>query len=184
MTDTRQDSYNKFITLSTVPYNIIKYLIDNDEVVWKYLYYNSADAWKDSKNNLTSDQKAELIYDGVKPINDCRIFMDTGADDAWRVEAAMLRISVIEAVPQNYVYGNICIAFETYVHYSINTLGNYTPRNLSIIQRLLEVFNGADIVGLGRLYFDARATTRSRLSVAGQIPYKGMNIVLCTKSLG
>jgi len=185
MADTRQENYNKFLALPIVPYKIISHLLTNDDYIWKLIFYNSADAWMDSKQNLTSDQKAALIYDGVKPINDCRIFMDTGADDAWHVESTQLRISVTEAVPTNYVYGSLYIAFEIYTHYSINTLSCYQPRNLTIAQRLMEVFNGCDVEGIGRVFFDARATNKARLTLAyGAIPYKGLSIIMGVKSLG
>jgi hypothetical protein len=182
--DVNQFSYNKFETLPNIPYSIVSYLIDQDDYIWKLLYYNSADAWKDSKTSLTATQKGLLVYDGVRPINDCRVFLDTGADDSWLVESTMLRCSVIEGVPSNYVYGTLYMALEIYTHYKVNSMSNLQPRNLAIAQRLIEVLNGADIDGVGRLYFDVKASSRCRLSLAvGQIPYKGLSIIMATKAL-
>lgn len=185
MTDTRQDSYNKFEILSTVPYSIVDYLITNSEATWKLLNDNSPTAWQSSKPNLTLEQKGLLVYNGVRKINDCRVFLDTGADDGWLVESTQLRVSVMEGVPNNHVFGTLCIAFEIYTHYKVNSLSNLTPRNLSIAQDLLSVLNGADVPGIGRLYFDAKQTSRCRLSLAlGAIPYKGLSLIMATKSLG
>ena len=185
MTDTRQDSYNKFEILSTVPYSIVSYLIDNAEYTWKLLNDNSPTAWQSSKPSLTPEQKGLLVYDGVRKINDCRVFLDTGADDGWLVESTQLRVSVMNGVPNNHIWGTLSIAFEIYTHFKVNSLSNLTPRNLSIAQDLLTVLNGADVPGIGRLYFDAKQTSNCRLSLAlGAIPYKGLSLIMAVKSLG
>jgi hypothetical protein len=180
---TRQDSYNKFTGVSQVPYSLISHMMTND-IIWKLLHYDDADAWKTSKANLTTSQKGLLVYDGVKKINECKVFLDTGADDAWLNESTMLRISVIEGIPNNYVWGSISIAFEVYAHYKVNTLSNYAPRHLSICENLIDVFNGADIAGVGRVYFDAKASSRAKMYVMGAIPYKGMCVIMNSHELG
>ena len=183
--DSRKSVYNKFEILPQIPYSIISYLMDHEELIFKLLKYDSADAWQASKPALTLEEKGLLVYDGIKSINDCRIFMDTGADDAWTVESTQLRISVYDGIPNNMIWGTLSVAFEIYSHFKVNTLSSYAPRNLTIAQRLLEVVNGADIPGVGRLYFDARATSRCRLSLSlGQIPLKGLSLVMATKALG
>jgi hypothetical protein len=73
---------------------------------------------------------------------------------------------------------------EVYSHYKINMLNNYTTRIDTIIQQLIEVFNGAEISGLGRMYFDAKANPRSRASIIGQIPMKGKILTICNHVLG
>jgi len=44
--------------------------------------------------------------------------------------------------------------------------------------------NGADIEGVGRLYFDYRASAASRSMPMGAIPYKGRATIMCNYSLG
>jgi len=182
--DPRQHEYAKFSGLDQIPYSIVSYLIDNDELIWKLLRYDDADAWKSSKANLTKAQKGVLVWDGIRKIIDCRVFLDTGADDSWILETSMLRISVVETTPSTYVWGNVCIALDTYVHYKVNALSNYSPRNLMICRRLLEVLNGADVPGAGRLFFDAKAAPRSRMLIGGQVPYKGMSLMMYALELG
>jgi hypothetical protein len=180
--DLTQQSYNKFEGLENIPYNCINYMMNNNELIWKLLKYSDPDAWK--KADLTTSEKGLLVYDGLKDPTSCRVFMDVGLDDSWLVEACMLRVSVVEAVPTNYVRGNITVGFEIYSHYKINHLSNYTTRLDKLAQQVIEVFNGADIADVGRLYFDARAHRTAKLSTIGMIPYKGKAVVMCNHSLG
>jgi hypothetical protein len=183
MTDDRKSVYNKYEELPNLSYSCLKYLLDNNELIWKLLKYTDKDAYKnDSAHpNLTKQQKTQLINDGTPDPDNSkfRVFMDFGQDDAWTIQACILRITPIEIIPVNHIYGNVAMVFETYSHYQINQLSNYTTRINTITQQLLEMFNGQEIGGLGRLYFDAKTSSRCRMSVAGQIPFKGNAIVLC-----
>ena len=182
MTDLRQEEYNKFTYLPDIPYKVVEYLIDNDDTVWKLLYYNSPDAW--NKPNLTASQKSDLIYDGIMPETDARVFLDYGQDESWTDEVTILRISVIEAIPTTYIWGHLKIGFEVYPHYRINQLSNYKTRSDMIIQSLISVFNGADLgTGVGRLYFNYRMSNQSRVFITGIAPFKGKGLILCNHSL-
>lgn len=181
-TDLRQQEFNKFAYISQVPYLLVKYLMDNDEIIWKLLKNNDAGAWNSS--NLTTAEKATLIYDGVKDQTSCRVFLDYGQDEAWTDQISILRISVLEATPTNYVWGNLTIGCEVYSHYQINQLSNYQSRIMMISQRLIEVFNGADIgTGVGRLYFDY-PKGRSKLRIIGTAPFRGAGLTFCNFAFG
>ena len=180
MNEITNDAYNKYNQVPFIVDNIISYLINNDDQIWKLLYYTDADAWKSTKPNLTKDQKGALVYDGLKTETDCRVFSDLGQDQSWDIEASILRIAIARIIPNNYVVGNISIVFQSYNHYKISTLSNHTNRAISIIQRLLYLLNGTEIEGgLGRLYFDRRANSTSDGTIIGQIPYKGFQVVMC-----
>jgi hypothetical protein len=180
-TDPIQEVYNKYTDLPLFSYNCIKYLMDNNELIWKLLNYTDKNAYKNDSNhpNLTKAQKGALIYDGSTDETPYRVFLDVGQDDAISSEICIIRISPVELVPTNHIYGNVAMAFEILCHNKINTLSNYSTRVVTISQQLLEVFNGADISGLGRLYFDRRASAKCRVTASGQIPFKGSVIVLC-----
>jgi hypothetical protein len=180
--DIVQSSYNKYTNLPDLPYNCISYLMQNNELIWKLLKYNDAKAYE--KSDLTFTEKAALIYSGQDNASSFRVFMDVGADDSILGEITILRISVLELVPSNYVYGYVTMGMETYTHYKTNTLANYKTRLDTILQQLIETFNGAEITGLGRLYFDARATARSKTTIIGTIPYKGKALTMCNHMLG
>ena len=182
--DIRQSSYNKITSFPLISYNLISYLMDNDEYIWRLLYYDSADAWNENECvNLTKKQKGELIYNGKGQEVDYRIFFDVG-DDSWTKQANLLRIFPMESIPHNYVYGHTSICFQVYSHAKNYMLTNYTTRNDSIIQRLIEVFNGADIPNIGRIFFDLKVSTRCRIYTIGQPPMKGKALIMATNVLG
>lgn len=169
--------YNSYSQYPMFSHNCISYLIENDDEIWKLLKYTSPDAW--SKNTLTKDEKASLVYSGQPDETQFRVFMDVGADDSWKINACILRVSPLTIIPSNHIYGRVTMGFEVYSHYKINHLSNYTTRIDSIIQRLLYIFNGTEIGGLGRLYFDIRGGSACRMSTIGAIPMKGKALVMC-----
>jgi hypothetical protein len=179
--DGTKDMYNKYLDLPTFSYECVKYLMINNELIWKLLKYNDKDAWKSdtSHPNLTTAQKGALVYNGSSDQTSFRLFLDFGQDSAMTEQGAYLRISPVELYPENHIQGNIVMAFEIYTHYLCNTLSNYKPRLDLIAQQIIEVFNGADISGLGRLYFDARANRKCRLSIGGEIPFRGKIVTMC-----
>jgi hypothetical protein len=184
MTDNTE--YNAFTNLPDIPYNIVSHLIDNNDTVFKLLKYNDPNAWRSdgSHPNLTSLEKGVLVYDGIKDQADCRIFLDSGADDSVQSEISMVRISVAEAIPTNYVWGYLAILCEIYCHYKVNSLSNYKPRDLMIAQSLLSTLNGADITGLGKLFFDSRYSSNSKMYTMGLPPFKFKALVFCSNMLG
>jgi hypothetical protein len=180
-TDITQDSYNKLNQLPLLPYNIVSYLIQNNELIWKILAYNDANCWKNDSThpNLTNEQKGQLVYDGIKKVTDCRVFLDTGQDYVWTEILSILRISILDFSPSNKVYGYVSIGIEAYAHYQISTLSNYQVRTDTMVQSVISTLNGADVQGLGRLYFDARPSGKARIATIGQSPYKGKLAVMC-----
>jgi len=176
-TDYSADSYNKYDQLPLLSYNCISYMLDNNELIWKLLKFNTADAW--DQDDLTRVEKSALIYAGQSNQNDFRVFMDVGADDAVKEEMCILRITPIELSPTNHIIGKVTMGFECYCHYGINHLSNYSTRLNTIAQQIIEVFNGKEVGGLGKLYFDARASSRCKMRTIGTIPWKGVGITMC-----
>lgn len=182
MVDTTQLEYNTFAEYPNIPYNITKYLISNNQMIFKLLKYADADAWK--KADLTTSEKTALIYNGAADMTNSRIFYDNNLDDSWTLEACILRISPIELLPSNYVWGDVSVGLEVYCHAKVNHLSNYTIRVDTMIQQLLLTLNGADIPNVGRLFFDRRASSRCRAGIIGNLPYKGKVLILVNHSLG
>ena len=180
--DPRQQNYNKFTEYPLTSYNIIKYLMDNENSLWKILKYSDANAW--NKPDLSIDEKSGMIYNGLANETDYRVFMDIGQDNSWTIEACFLRISTGILLPSNYVYGHLTIVCELFTHYKINHMSNYTTRLDFATQRLLQILNGADVEGVGRLYFDEKASSQARSFPMGTIPYKGRATIFCNHSLG
>lgn len=173
-------SYAQYNDFNQFSYKCIKYLIENNESIWKLLKYNTADAW--DKPNLTSEEKGRLIYAGQDNTSLSRVFLDNGQPDVWTDEVCIIRICPYSIFPENRTIGTISIYFEVYSHYKINHLSNYTTRVDTIAMDFLKVFNGINIAGIGKLFFDRMGSESTRLENGGQIPFRGKWILLSNKS--
>lgn len=182
VTDTKE-IYNDFENYPLFAYNCLAYLVENEDynLLWKLLYYNDADAWKNDVGhpNLTIIQKRNLIYAGQNDGTSYRAFIDFGLDDVWKVEACQIRISPIGLYPKNHIIGRLTMGFEVYSHFAINTLSNYTTRIDTITQLFVKAFNGTSVKGIGRLYFNSRASAQCGTSIIGAIPFKGKRTIMC-----
>ena len=170
---TMEREYATYSSMPNVSYKIIEYLITNPkaEIIWKLLKYNDADAY--TRPNLTQKEKASLIYKGEAIQADYRVFFDFMMDDAETEMNTILRIYPAEVYPINRVTGLCTINLEVFTHSKINHLSNYTTRVDVIIQTLIDVLNGADIGGVGVLFFDNQASRYDKIQTIGQKPYKG-----------
>lgn len=174
------EAYNTFGEFSKLSYNCIKYLMDNNELVWKLLKYRGPDAWNES--NLTQAEKAALIYGGQQDTSEFHVFMDDKQPDVFVDETTILRILPYYAVGVNRTVGYIEISMEVFAHYKINHMSNYQTRIDTISGELLRIFNGSDIGGLGLLSFNQMQDTSSRLFEVGQIPFGGKQLIFSTHS--
>ena len=178
ITDINKEQYNKYLDFPDISYNCVSYLIKNNEMIWKLIKYETADAW--NRTNLTQSEKGALIWNGQETsASAAKVFLDLGFDDAVTETTIMLRVSPIDLYPSTYIYGNVSIAFDVIAHYKVNHLSNYKTRLDMMAQQVIETMNGSEIGALGRLYFDARASSACRLVTMGAIPFKGRRIVMC-----
>jgi len=173
-------AYNNFRAFSKLSYNCIKLLMTESELTWKLLKYTDSEAWK--KADLTQEQKAELIYAGQADTSKYHVFLDGKQPDVLMEEITLIRIMPHFAVGLNRTIGLIQVSMEVYSHYKINHLSNYQTRVDTITEELLSVFNGANVGGLGLLFFNKTADQSSRLFEAGQIPFGGKQIIFGTHS--
>jgi len=175
-------SYNDYSDFPLFAYRCVAHLIqDTDiELLWKLLYYNDKDAWKEdaSHPDLTTSQKGALVYDGSIDEINYRVFMDIGISDPWMVESSQIRISPALLEPTNHIIGKIIMAVEIYSHFKVNTLSNYQTRTDTIAQLIISSLNGADIEGIGKMYFDRKASRQCSSTVIGTIPFKGRRVLL------
>lgn len=182
-----EGSYATFDDYDIFPYRCVKYLMDNDEVIWKLLRYNDPEAW--NKPNLTMAEKAALIYKGSDNTADYRVFMSRGQPDAQTFTDCQIRIANYSIFPENRVYGTMSLVFECYCHYKISHLSNYKIRTDMIMKRFIQVFNGATIPrddggggAIGKLFFDRVGSESNRLELGGQLPFAGSWLIMSTKS--
>lgn len=172
------EAYNKFLAFPKFSYNCITYLIENNELIWKLLKHTESDAWNNV--NLTHEEKASLIYSGQGDASLYHVFMDIKQPDVFTKETSILRICPYFAGGSNRTLGYVEMSMEIFSHHKINHLSNYQTRIDTITGELLGLFNGADIGGLGLLFFDKMGDEGSRLINAGQIPFAGKQIIFAT----
>lgn len=175
----RDDSYALYNDFDSFSYKCIKYLMENDEVIWKLLDDNTPSAWNGT--DLTSAEKAALIYDGSDDTSGFKVFLDQGQPDVQTGEVCILRVLPYSLNASNRVVGDMLMMFECYSHYKINHLDNYKTRTDMIIQRLLQVFNGATVGGIGKLHLDSMGTFGTRSELGGQLPFRGRWLLLGNK---
>lgn len=175
-----QEAYNDFRQFSKLSYICIKYMLENNELIWKLLKYTDPEAW--DKPNLTHEEKAALIYTGQQDTSMYNVFMDGKQPDVLVKEVSLLRIMPHYAVGLNRTVGYIEVSMEVYSHYKINHLTNYQTRVDTITEELLSIFNGADVGSIGLMSFDKMADQSSRLFQAGQIPFGGKQLIFSTYS--
>ena len=81
--------YNSMSRLPFIPYNILTYLAQNDEILWKLLAYNDYDAL--SKPNLTFSEKLNLLWK-TGPQEPYNIFFTNLVEDAIPESKCILKI--------------------------------------------------------------------------------------------
>jgi hypothetical protein len=175
-------SYNKLVGIDQFSLNIINYLIAHNDLIFNLLHYTDNQAWDSTVHPyLTKAQKQAMLYMGQDDESIYNIFIDSGQDNAVTKQICILRIGPDSFIPTNYVYGDVSILFEVYCHYKINALSNVRTRSMMIIQQLVETLNGAEVGGIGRLYFDASKSRNCRMQVVGTMPFKGAGIIFNNK---
>jgi hypothetical protein len=173
-------AYNDFKQFSKLSYTCIKYMMENNELIWKLLKYTSPDAW--NKPDLTQEEKAALIYAGQQDSSKFNVFMDGKQPDVLVDECTLVRIMPNYALGMNRTVGVIEVSMEVFSHYKINHLSNYSTRIDTIAGELLALFNGSDVGALGLMAIDRMIDQSSRLFQAGQIPFGGKQIIFATYS--
>lgn len=178
---TSRAGYARYTTFNKFSYEIIAYLMKNNEDIWKLLKHMTPDAWE--KSDLTAAEKAELVFDGSQDTTPFKVFLDDGIPDVYTREDAILRVNPFSIFPENRTIGTVMVRIEAYAHWKVNHLSNYTTRVDSLITEILSTLNGIEIDGaVGRLYFDRLQATNARLETTGQIPFKGKVLFLGNKS--
>jgi hypothetical protein len=176
--------YNTFCNLPNLPLNIIKYLVANNDDLWKILNSSSADCLNDS--NLTEAQKLSMIWNGIDPHSEnYNVFMDSmSTDDLFPENVTMLRVFPVYINPSNRILSQVDIGFEVLCHIKIPMLSNYQPRTLRLLTEVLSTLNGADIGGIGLLGFENQGGIRSNKAQYNQYngkSYKGYSAILSTR---
>lgn len=174
------EAYNTYSGLSLYAYNTVNYLIENNELIWKLLFYPTNDAW--NKPDLTHEQKASLVYAGQPDSSKFNVFLARGMPDARATQSTILTVSASGLSPTNRTIGIVDMLLETYCHYQIQTLSSYQVRTDLIIEQLITTLNGKEFVkGLGKFFFSQMGSRMDRESDYGVTPFRGKWLFLSTK---
>lgn len=191
--------YNNHFPIRYISNNIIEYLVNNNEIIWKLLRYQEPDALL--RQNLTRQEKIDLIYNGweyrngdlvLDDYNKKAVFRQPYIDDANYNQGTMLRIYLSSLLPQNKVVTIALYTFEVVCHNKsiplISNLGELegekeigTENRLELmVQQILETFNGKEIGSIGKLFFDMEGNymTKGAIGVYNNRNYFGMKLIM------
>lgn len=172
--------YNKYTEIRSMIYNILSYLIIENEEIWKLLKYDTPDAL--SNPNLTQEEKSELIYNAQEDETPYRIFRSPFVSDAFVVQNTQLRAYITSGIPTNRTVGQVNFAFEMLTHVKLVNLETYENRLEVMFQQMIETLNGKEIGGIGVLFFnkDASSYDAVRLNLYNNKNYIGYTLVMST----
>lgn len=145
--------YNSMSKLPFIPYNILTYLANNDEILWKLLAYNDYDAL--SKPDLSFSEKFDLLWK-TGPQEQYGVFFTNLVEDAIPESKCILKIYNFYIHANQLYTGTVVYAFD-FLYGGKMSLVNYNGIPVSrgdlFVNRILEVLNGADVNGVGKLTF-------------------------------
>lgn len=180
--------YNQHTAIRYISENIIYHLIDNNEIIWKLLKYDSEDALY--KPNLTRAEKIDLIYKGrgIKT-EGYRVFRQPFIDDAELNGSSMIRVFLSNIIPVNKTISDVAITIECLVHNKNIMIESdleditYENRLELLLQQVIECLNGAKVKGLGLLFFDMEGNylTKAIIGLYNNRNYHGFKIVFVSK---
>ena len=149
-----ESSYNQYDGLQNFTLLIIQHLMLNNEDIWKLLKYDTQDALE--KPNLTREEKAKPIYPGASggDMDDYRVVRTPYLDDLTTNQQAQLRVYLESITPDTRLYGTVDVNIEVICHVKMIELNDYQNRAESIVWQVIKTLNGADVGGIGKLFFD------------------------------
>lgn len=172
--------YNSMSRLPQIPYKILEYLALNDEILWKMLAYNSYDAL--SKPDLTFSEKMDLIWK-TGPQENFGVFFTALVEDAIPESKCILKVYDYYIHANQLYTGTVVYAFD-FLYGGQMSLVNYNGIPVSrgdlFVNRILEVLNGADVGGVGKLAFfdDMSRYDLARVTIGNSKTFTGMQLYL------
>ena len=145
--------YNSMNALPHIPYNILTYLANHDEIIWKLLAYNDYDAL--SKPDLSFSQKMDLIWK-TGPQEKFGIFFTNLVEDAILESKCIMKVYDYYIHAKQLFTGTVVYAFD-FLYGGQMSLVEYNGIPVSrgdlFINQILETLNGVEVGGVGKLIF-------------------------------
>lgn len=156
-------AFNKFTTLPSVPYKILSYLAENNERIFKALYYQGADAL--AQPDLTLEQKLDMIYvDEGKEI-DKHLFLKPLIGEEMIDSVTQLRLYKYGISPTDAMTSVITYRFDIITGSKVSLIydNNIPISRLDFIEtELLNTLNGIDLFGTGKFQFNRDLSTQDK----------------------
>lgn len=146
--------YNSMSKLPYIPYNILTYLAQEEQILWKILYYSGYDAL--SQPDLTFDQKISLIWSKDLPQENFNVFLTNVIDDAISESKCILKIYNYYIHADNLYLAPTVYAFDILYGPKMSLVeynGIPVSRGDLCVNRLLTLLNGVEIGGVGKFTF-------------------------------
>ena len=145
--------FNSMSRLPQIPYKILTYLAQEEQILWKLLAYDGYDAL--SKPNLTFSQKMDLVWK-EGPQEPFSVFMTNIVDDAIPESKTILKVynyyihaRELYLAPTVYAFDILYGPKMSLVDYN----GIPVSRADLFVNRILTLLNGVYVDGVGKLMF-------------------------------
>ena len=174
--------YNSYTALPQIPYNILAYLAQYDEIIWKLLKYNDYDALK--KPDIPVGDKLSLIWK-TGPQEDYSIFLTRLIEDAIAESKCILKCYSSYIHASNLYTGIVVYGFD-FLYGGQMSLVDYNGIPVSrgdlFINRIMTVLNGKEVGGVGKLTFfdDMSRYDLGRSIIGNSKTFTGVQVFLST----
>lgn len=147
---------NTFNSMPQIPYQILTYLIDNNENLFKLLKYNSTDALQ--KEDLTKKEKIALLYTEVGQEDDYHIFLKPLIGEEMTDSVTQLRLYKARITPTTNLKAVLNYEFDIVVGTKTNLVydNNGIPcSRLDMIEsEIINSLCGTSMFGVGGFQFN------------------------------
>lgn len=145
--------YNSMSRLPQIPYNILTYLAQDEQILWKLLAYNGYNAL--NQPDLTFAQKMDLVWK-EGPQEPYSIFMTNIVDDAISESKTIMKIYNYYIHAKNLYVAPTVYAFDILYGPKMSLVdfnGVPVSRSDLFVNRILTLLNGVEVGGVGTLMF-------------------------------
>lgn len=156
MAECNNTQYNKFEAVRSASYNILTYLMNNNEDLFKLLKYIGQNENPYSQPNLALSEKVAMIARNSYDTNESttkNILFITELREAFSTNVAQLRIEIDDIKAINPYQGYINIWFQIIVPIVADVMGSTSTtgerRTDSIFLELVKTLNGEIIPSIG-----------------------------------
>jgi len=176
--------YNQFSHMPYVPYRVLEYLAENNDIIWKLLKYQTKDAL--SKPNLTLDEKLALIWSGDSDQDKYSVFLTRLIENAILDAKTILKIYKINTIPTDHIKANVSYEFDI-LHGSKLAIVEYNGiicNRADVFEtELLKTLNGVYVGGIGTLQFNKQKSNwdSSNYNLGDSKTYEGTSLILTTQ---